>query len=160
MSTAWDISAQELCDEKGAPLQVARDFVIIKWLLMGDTRPFYSWVLGGHEPSFEVVRLVAAMMAKADSPDALRAEVKTILPYGLSIAGKKRGDRSNPELEVRDHFIYREVERKIAVGEKYEAAIAAVHEWLPDAGVSVSHQTVRNAYDTRRVTKSRSKGPR
>ncbi|TIL58616.1 MAG: hypothetical protein E5Y79_19105 [Mesorhizobium sp.] len=157
ITTAWDALAQSLCDEKGELLADARDAVIVMWLAKGDTRPFYDWVLHGHEPSSGVVKMIAAMMAKADSPDVLPETIRSGLSYGLSITGKKRGDRSNPEIEARDYLIYRDVSRMIAAGEKYEAAVAAVHEGLPDIGINVSRQTVRDAYDRRRP-KRRSHG--
>ncbi|QPC94744.1 hypothetical protein [Mesorhizobium sp. INR15] len=152
--SAWDALAQEHCDQTGITLPNARDNIIGFWLTAGDTRPFFDWVLRGHKPSPENVLLVAAMMARADSPDVLPSKLKDALPFGLSISGKRRGDRSNLEFVVRDYFIGREVERKIAVGEKYEAAIAAVHEWLPATNIKVGPQTVRDAYDTRRQGKS------
>ncbi|SIT58782.1 conserved hypothetical protein [Mesorhizobium prunaredense] len=152
--TAWDALAQCLCDEKGELLADARDAVIVMWLEKGDTRPFYDWVLRGHEPSSGVVRMIAAMMAKADSPDVLPATIRSGLSCGLSITGKKRGDRSNPENDARDYFIYRDVARKIASGGGYEAAIAAVHEGLPRIGINIGRQSVRDAYDKRHRRKN------
>jgi hypothetical protein len=90
------------------------------------------------------------MTAKADSPDVLSPELKATVPYALKITGKRRGDRSNPEIDARDYFIGYEVAKRIADGDGYESAISAVHGWLPSVGINVTPQTVRNAYDERR----------
>jgi len=146
----YDLEAQVLHDETGIPLSQARDRVILNWLADGDTRPYFDWVLAGHVPSRDVMVYLAAMMAKADSPDCLPPEAQQLTKYGLGITGRKRGDRSNLEIDRRDFFIGREVAKRIASGEKYEAAIEAVHAWLPSVGLHVGRQTVRDAYDKRR----------
>ncbi|MBN8978922.1 MAG: hypothetical protein J0I08_20840 [Rhizobiales bacterium] len=148
--TAWDAEAQALHDESGEPLNVTRDRVILRWLInSGDTRPFYSWVLNGHTASSEVILVVAAMTARADSPNALSSELLNAVPYGLKITGKRRGDRSNPEIDIRNYFIGRRVAEQIANGSKYDVACLTVHEILPSMGVNVTLQTVRDAYDER-----------
>jgi hypothetical protein len=52
---AWDALARRFCDETGGPIEAARDRVILLWLQRGDTRPFYDWVLSGHNPARDVV---------------------------------------------------------------------------------------------------------
>jgi hypothetical protein len=155
MVHAWDVQAGGVHEETGEPIEAARDHVILWWLRKGDTRPFYDWVLSGHTPSREVVVTLAAMMAQADSPDALSSKLEAAVPYALRVAGKRRGDRSNPEVDARDYFIGREVARRIADGDGYESAISTVHGWLPSVGINVTPQTVRNAYDERRQTTAR-----
>lgn len=145
----WDALVLGLQDEAGITVAAARDRVILHRLAQGDTRPFFDFVLRGHAPSRDVIVTLAVMMTKADSPDALTPELNAATQYSLKVTGKRRGDRSNPETETRDYFIGRAVAKLIDGGEKYDAAIGAVHAWLPSVGVNVGQQTVRDAYDER-----------
>ncbi len=148
----WDVEALQISEDFQCSLSATRDLVILSWLRAGDTRPFYDWILCGHRPAQPILQAIAYMMLRADglrfdprqTPDPALA---SSLPFGLAVKGK---GRRLPDLERvgRDRCIARAVAREMALGSKYDAAISAVHEWLPSAGVHLSRESVEKAYKT------------
>lgn len=144
---AWDIwVAEALKNGLATNIDDARNLIIEKWLTeAGDSRPFYDWVLSAaHVPSRRVVKLLALMLAKADSPGFCHAG-DTTLRYMLEVRGDRAGRRADMEAATRDFIAGREINSLMAAGWTQLAAEKCVDDWLKSEGVSVSPSTVEQA---------------
>lgn len=144
---AWDVRvAEALKIGRSESIDDARNLIIEEWLTeAGDARPFYDWVLSAaHVPSLCVVKLLAMMLAKADSPGFCPAGDAT-LRYMLEVRGDRAGRRTDMEAATRDFIAGREINSLMAAGWTQLAAEKCVDDWLKSEGVSVSPSTVEQA---------------
>ena len=138
---AWDIRVDQLMRKANASQQVARDFVILEWLLKGNTVPFTAFVIQGHSPSVEIIRYVALMMNPAKGTDE-------IVPYALEVSSRgRKGRRPDHEIEVRGKLTAQYVERLMKEGKSYDEALFEVAEVLGEGLDSdIPRDTVEKDY--------------
>ena len=139
-TTPWDIRVDQLMREYNATQQIARDLVILDWLLKGDTRPFTAFVIKGHHiPGIEVIRYVALMMNPAKGTDEN-------VPFALVISSRgRKGRRRNPAIEIRDKLLAQKVELLMET-KSYNEALNEVADLLGEGLDSDSRDTVEKAY--------------
>lgn len=153
--TPWQMDAVDAVRTHGLSGGDAIDLVIMDWLSRGDTKAFADFIIAGHQPGPQVLKAVAYMMVRGD-PDCDLDPVRTsdpdlaaAVPFALAVKGGKAGRRDSASKRTRDARIAAAVAREMKAGFGYDAAIATVHEWLKGIGITVSAQTVRDAYDVR-----------
>jgi hypothetical protein len=120
-----------------------RDFVILRYLKAGDTRPLAALMALGRAPGPEVLKHLADMLHPAEGSED---------EFPISLVryrrNRKAGPYRNPENSWRDFLLSEQVKMKMAEGAKYEfGAISKVAEMLPNP--LKAEQTVRDAYDLR-----------
>ncbi len=137
--TPWDIRVDQLMRENNATQQVARDLVILDWLLKGDTRPFTAFVTQGHGPGNEVIKYIALMMNPAKGTDEY-------VPYALEVSSRgRKGRRSSPTIEMRDKLLAQNVERLMETN-SYNEALDEVADLLGEGLDNDPRDTVEKAY--------------
>ena len=137
--TPWDIRVDQLMRETGATQQVARDFVILDWLLKGYTAPYTAFVVKGHAPSAEVIKYIALMMNPAKGTDE-------IIPFALKVSSRgRKGRRPDPAIEVRDKLLAQNVERLMDT-KTYNKALDEVADLLGEGLDNDPRDTVEKAY--------------
>lgn len=153
--TPWEIDAADAAMAHNLSGVEAINTVILDWLSRGDTKPFYDWILCGHQPSPIVLQAVAYMMMRGD-PDCTFDPAKTsnpeladLMPFALVVKGGKSGRRGNAWRRTRDARIGAAVSREMERGLSYDAAVKTVHDRLAGIGICVSEQIVRDSYDVR-----------
>ncbi len=84
----WEIDTVDAMRDHGLPEGEARDLVILDWLSRGDTKPFYDFILCGHQPSRRVLQALAIMLMRGDSEyefDPARTATRSLPPCFLSL---------------------------------------------------------------------------
>lgn len=143
LDTSWGSEAAYYHRMSGEPIECTRDFVILRYLFDGDTRPLAALLVSGHAPGPAVLRHLSKMLQPADGTEDK-------IPFRLDVKDRlgRKGRRRDPEIPWRNFLISKNVEREIAEGEKYEFdAILNVASMMPNA--HKAYQTVRDAYDER-----------
>ncbi len=137
--TTWDIRVDQLMQNANASQQVARDFVILEWLLKGDTVPFTAFVIQGHIPSLTIIKYIALMMNPAKGTDE-------IVPYALEVRSRgRKGRRSSPTIEFRNKLLGENVERRMETM-SYNKALDEVADLLGEGLDNDPRDTVEKAY--------------
>jgi hypothetical protein len=148
---AWDAEVAIRQEDGITSLHEARDAVIVEWLTKGDTRPFYDWVLLGHRPSNSVLRAIAYMMMRSDSPSFVPdvmpdSDLAASLAFGLRIDRTGAARPFDMEMGVVKKIAGREASRMMDAGSKgREAADPDTRDWLAKNGINVSLGTVEAA---------------
>lgn len=142
----WNAILHLHINESGKSEDEAKEDVIIKALELGDSRPFYDFVLQGYTPQRRVALYLAAMMAKTDSPGRVPTDLEADVPYGLKIV-KAKGDRSNAEIVMRDYLIYRIIVPMIEIGKSKTEAASEAMKQLDRIGYKMELRTILNAYN-------------
>jgi len=123
--------------------EYCRDFVILRYLMDGDTRPLAALMALGRAPSPAVLKHLAAMLHPAEG-----SEEKNPISLVRKRRNGKAGPYPNPELKWLGNLQSEQVKIKMAEGANYEfEAIPEVAKMLPN-GLK-AEQTVRDAYDLR-----------
>ncbi len=137
----WDIRVDQLMQKANVPQKLARDYVILEWLIKGNTVPFTAFVIQGHIPSVEIIKYVALMMNPAKGTDE-------IVPYALEVSSRgRKGRRPDPEIEVRGKLTAQYVERLMKEGKSYDEALFEVAEVLGEGLDSdIPRDTVEKDY--------------
>jgi len=129
--------------DQGNSIDRARDIVILRCLEAGDSSAFSYFVLAGHQPGLEVMRVLAFMTSTTDVPRLIADR----LPFKLIPKSRKKGKvgkRVDPLIAMRDEVLALNVHTAMTGPGMYEAAISTVHDRV---GQSISKKTIRNAYD-------------
>ena len=136
LGTAWDIEVDILMSKFGASLQTARDFVILQWLIGGDTRPYSAFVVREHLPAPQVVVYLAWML----NP---REGTEKNIPYRLEIGQRgKRGRPHNLEVRVRNKLIYEQMKILMSANVSYDSALDHIDDFFPGQ----QRETIEKAY--------------
>ncbi len=133
----------------GETIEYCRDFVVLRYLLDGDTRPLAALLASGRAPGPAVLRYLSAMLQPADGTEDK-------VPFRLNVKDRlqRKGARHDPEIMWRDFLLSKNVEREMNERGKYEwHAIPNVASMLPNA--KKAYQTVRDAYDKRHPKKTK-----
>lgn len=142
--TPWGMEADYARRLTGNHIDICRDYVILRYLLDGDTRPLAALMALGHAPGPAILKHLADMLQPADSTED---EIK----YALK-PKRRNGDpgpRINPELKWLGLLEALNVQKLMGEGAKYEfEAIPKVAEMLPN-GLK-AFETVRAEYDKRK----------
>ena len=137
--TPWDIRVDQRMREDGATQQVARDIVILDWLMKGDTTPYTAFVLQGHAPGAEVIKYIALMMNPAKGTD-------DTIPYALEVNSRgRKGRRPDPAIELRNELLAQNVERLMET-KSYNEALDQVADMLGEGLDTDPRDTVEKAY--------------
>ena len=147
--TAWGSEADYFHRMTGETIEYCRDFVVLRYLLDGDTRPLAALLASGRAPGPAVLRYLSAMLQPADGTEDK-------VPFRLNVKDRlqQKGARHDPEIMWRDFLLSKNVEREMNEGGKYEwHAIPNVASMLPNA--EKAYQTVRDAYDKRHPKKTK-----
>ena len=136
----WSIEVDMLRRIHRLSIDVAIDFVCIRYLRNGDTRALAWFLREGHLPLDKLCTYLSGMLAPGDIPG-------NRLPFELRAVSRdgRRGRRSSPEKELRDWLIYKQVIKQIEVlgAGSYEAAISDIA-----ALKGLNRPTVKRAYET------------
>jgi hypothetical protein len=151
--TPWGSEADYYHRMTDETSEYCRDFVILRYLMDGDTRPLAALMMLGRAPGPAVLRHLAAMLHPAEG-----SEVKIPISLVRKRRNGKAGPYPNPENKWRDTLLAEHMEMLIAKGAKYEfEAVPEVANMLPNP--LTAEQTVRDAYDLRNPRgRSKSKG--
>ena len=115
--TPWDIQIDRLVRDKGVSVSMARDTVILDWLIKGDTSPYSALVKQNHMPGREVVRYLGWMMNPATGTEET-------IPFSLKVSQRgRRGARPYPGNEVRDSLVYDNMKSIMDAGTRYNDAL-------------------------------------
>lgn len=149
-TTAWQLEARRLHDEKGGDYETVRRAVALFWLEKGDTRPVQELLFAG-EPLGEVLsRFLAGMM----DPD-WHAIPKELLAFELKAV--RRDSKAGRPVDQERVFLKDELADRVKAymetGVAYEGAIASVIEDFP--GVGIGRETLRKAYNERHGRKAK-----
>lgn len=139
----WGTDANEL-HKSGKSIQHAIDMVILFWLQGGDSRPLAALFELGCAPGIGVLRFLSEMLEPRNS-----ISYKPDYKFSLSRLDGKRGPRKSPEIRTRDYLLAKNVRKLMTHRGCYDAAIKQVTDFankLPE--MSISEQSVRNAYDS------------
>jgi len=139
--TPWGSEADYYHKMTDETFEYCRDFVILRYLLDGDTRPLAAWLVSGRAPGPEVLKYLSAMLQPAEGTEDK-------VPFRLIDKNRlqRSGPRRDPEIPWRNFLLSKNVEREMGEGKKYEfEAIPNVASMLPNS--DKAHQTVRDAYD-------------
>ncbi len=137
--TAWDIRVDQRMRENNATQQVARDLVILDWLIKGDTAPFTAFVIQGHIPSVKIIKYVAWMMNPAKGTDET-------VPFALVVSSRgRKGRRPDPRIEQRDRLLAQNVERLMET-KSFNEALDEVADLLGEGLDNDPRDTVEKAY--------------
>ncbi len=145
--TAWGSEADYFHRMTGKTVEYCQDFVILRYLFAGDTRPLAALLASGCAPGPAVLRHLSAMLQPADGTEDK-------VPFRLNVQDRlqRRGPRHDPEITWRNFLLSKNVEREMDEEGKYEwHAIPNVASMLPNA--EKAYQTVRDAYDKRHPKK-------
>ena len=146
----FDGEATRIIREQGATEQIARDFVVLRHLLSGDTRALAFWLERDYCPGEPIRRLLAYMLqpVREDTEDPTKTFTCSpdLVPFELKAKrrGGKRGTFSDPVVAERNTAIlemYQRLYDEIGTG-GYESAIAALKDEL---GPHVSESKITEA---------------
>jgi hypothetical protein len=141
--TPWGSEADYYHRRTDESFEYCRDFVILRYLMDGDTRPLAALMTLGRAPGPAVLQYLAAMFHPAGG-----SEDKVPISLVRKRRNGKAGPYPNPENKWRDTLFAEQVKKLLAEGKNYEfEAIPTVAEMLPNA--LKAKQTVRDAYDLR-----------
>ena len=109
--TAWGSEADYFHRMTGETIEYCRDFVILRYLFAGDTRPLAALLASGCAPGPAVLRHLSAMLQPADGTEDK-------VPFRLNIKDRlqRKGPRSDPEIAWRNFLISKNVEREMDEG--------------------------------------------
>ena len=120
--TPWDIQIDRLVRDKGVSVSMARDTVILDWLIKGDTSPYSALVEQNHMPGREVVRYLGWMMNPAPGTEET-------IPFSLKVSQRgRRGARQYPGNEVRDSQVYDNMKSIMDAGTRYNDALDHIND--------------------------------
>jgi|GEM_PF-2902239 hypothetical protein len=152
IANPFDGEAARLFHEQDFTEQQARDYVVLRYLRVGDTRALAHWLMYGYTPSRAVAVFLSYMLQPERQDDGDPLNVVTchpkIIPYGLTSfprAGQK-GRPPDPTAAERNQAIKELYDRHmLPIGPGgHESAIAALKELLePDINKSAIKEALK-----------------
>jgi hypothetical protein len=138
----WGQQASDLSNRTEVPFNLARDYVILTYLLTaGDTRPLIDLLQTGDAPGPQVLKYVAAMIGLPHEN-----KLNMSLPYKLVVKGQDGRKAKDGELLWRDELLSSKMEAKMAEGERYKNVPDDIANELDGL---IGRETIRKAYDGR-----------
>lgn len=153
INNPFDGEAARLFHDQGVTEQQARDYVVLRYLKVGDTRALAHWLEGNYCPSEAVRRLLSFMLqpVRVDADDLDKTYTCSLeaVPFELKAKRRdgKRGAPKNPVSDERNQAISNYYDRrmaKIGVG-NYETVIVELVDLLkPDINESAIREAIKN----------------
>jgi hypothetical protein len=150
----FDGEAARIVREQGATEQIARDFVVLRHLLSGDTRALAFWLERDFCPGEPIRRLLAYMLqpVREDTEDPTKTFTCSpdLVPFEL-VAKRRRKQKGRHRNPVAD-------ERNTAIKEMYERAYegidaggheSAIKELAEQLGPDIKESAIREAVKKR-----------
>lgn len=144
--------AHRLVREHGASEQVARDFVVLRHLLQGDTRALAHWIEQDYWPGKEVKHLLSLMLQPtrydADDPAKTFEIGPEVVPYCLEARRRdgKRGPKSDPVADERNQAVadmYRRLMSEKGRGFSDSVILDMAKELEPDISESMIREATK-----------------
>ena len=154
INNPFDGEAARLMLQPGVTEQHARDYVILRYLNLGDTRALAHWLEGDYRLGREVKRLLSFMLQpeRVDADDPARTYTCSfeVVPFELKAKRRdgKRGAPRNPVSDERNRVIgeyYDRLMTEIGKG-GHESTIAQLIEQL---GPDINESAIREAIKAR-----------
>jgi hypothetical protein len=149
----FDGEAARLMQQQSVTEQQARDYVVLRYLKIGDTRALAHWLEGDYCPGEPVRRLLSFMLqpvrADANNPEKTYTSSLEAVPFELQAKRRngKRGAPRNPVSDERNQAIFDYYDRRMAeigVG-GYESVITELKQLLaPYINESAIREAIKN----------------
>ncbi len=150
----FDGEAARIVRERGVTKQIARDLVVLRHLLSGDTRALAFWLERDYCPGEPVRHLLAYMLQPVredtDDPNKTFTCSPDLVPFELSAKrrGGTRGRHTDPVVAERNSAIsemYQRIYTEIGAG----GSESAIEEMIEELGPHVGENMIREAIKAR-----------
>ncbi len=148
----FDGEAARLFHEQGVTEQQARDYVVLRYLKVGNTRALAHWLEADYCPGETVRRLISFMLqpvrADADDPDKTYTSSLEAVPFELTAKRRdgKRGAPKKPVADERNQAIYDYYDRRVAesgAGNSDSVILELVELLKPDIKESAIREAIK-----------------
>ncbi len=148
----FDGEVSRLMQQPGVTEQLARDYVVLRYLLLGDTRALAHWLEGDYCPGKKVKALLSVMLQPertdaADPSKTYKIDVKAV-PFELKAKRRdgKRGAPRDPTADERNRVVrenYDQLMSEIGHGGHESAVSELVKRLGPEIGESAIREAIK-----------------